>query len=333
MSQPGHENQIATAQKFVGQGRGGNQDSSARKSIGHDGGENQEASADRDKLFNGLRGLTSAREALVSFKTMATNRIKQAARNGGDNEYLDELILSQLDGIKDSKKKTITPIEKEITKLAKKIPECQTFNLVADIQDGYISAATIVSLLKDPRRFHCVHAMRKWCGYAPVNGKAAKHIRGQKSDWSPPAKNCLNKMAISIIKNRSNRWRPVYEKYLERELVRHDEICPKCETKQGHCGAMARRRVVQDILKEFWLVCNGQNRCENHQSTAVASRPNGQECNENQKVFANSKKRCGVTAKMTMKTIGSLLLHRNKIVIANRRKHAATRKNRKKKAV
>ena len=140
-------------------------------------------------------------------------------------------------------------------------------------------------------------------------------------------------MAISIIKNRSNRWRPVYEKYLERELGRHDEICPKCETKQGHCGAMARRRVVQDILKEFWLVCNGQGASVNHRRNAVTSKPNGQECNENQKGFANRKKRCGVAAKASMKASERLPLHHNKIVIANRRKHATTRKNRKKKAV
>ena len=303
MSQPGHENQIATAQKFVGQVSIENHARYAHKSIGQSKDENQLVFADRDKLFTELRGLTSAREALVSFKTMAVNRIKQAARNSGDNEYMDELILSQLDGVKDSKKQTITPIDKEIIKLAKQIPGCEVFNLVADIQDGYISAATIVSILKDPRRFHSIHAMRKYCRYHVVNGKAPKHERGKKCDWSPAAFACLNKMAISIIKNRNNRWRPVYEKYLERELERHDVICPKCETKQGHCGAMARRRVVQDILKEFWLVCNGHDGDENQGCLAVTSKPNGQPVDEN---------------------------HDS---IATRRKHAATRKNRKKKTV
>lgn len=145
-----------------------------------------------------------------------------------------------------------------ISHLAKAIPECRLFNAAACIADSWITAAVVVGFSGGIDRFDQVSSFWHYCGEHVVDGRAPGRKKGHATTWSPRLRTALWQMSDSLIKNRNNPWRAFYEQELAKELAAHGQKHPDCKTVQGHCGAMARRKMRKEILKRFFVACMGQ---------------------------------------------------------------------------
>ena len=219
-----------------------------------------------------LRQLVHSRRAILDIRKAGQQRLKALGKNVGldDDDELPPEFQAVESELKDAKSKEETPVNKDITELAQQIPECQAFNLIAGMKDGWISSAGIVSYIGDPQRFPSVAALWHYAGLHVVDGHSPKRKRGENSSWHAKLREALWQLVDSLIKNRENRWRPEYERFLTAELAAHDTKHPKCPAKQGHCGARARRRVAKEILKQYWIYGNGHFVRENHDAAAIS---------------------------------------------------------------
>jgi hypothetical protein len=147
--------------------------------------------------------------------------------------------------------------ERKIVELAQKIPECVLFNKILNVGGSWMTAATVVAFLGDPGRFSGVQAMRHYCGYHVVDGHAAKRKKGEAQTWNGKIRTALWSWSTSMLKTRNPVWRPLYDEYLAAELEVHGKKHPKCTAIQGHCGARARMKVVQQVLKQFYVDAMG----------------------------------------------------------------------------
>ena len=212
-----------------------------------------------------LRHALSLRSALIRCYGDAVRAVKQEARNMGladdDSIKAEPMFKQTLENLGQIRKSVVseegTQLDTSIAKLAAKIPECELVRKILHVQD-WISAAMLVAFTGGFERFPCVASFWKFCGQSVDDGKAPKRKRGVASNWSPAMRTAIYLAGTAIIKNRANPWRAFYEAEYAKEFAVHDSKCPNCQTKQGHCGARARRKMMKEILKRIWVAGNGQ---------------------------------------------------------------------------
>lgn len=236
-----------------------------------------------------LRQRVAQRQAILEYRKAAVLKLKGIARMHGDldgDDYSESTLelLKSVDVFdvtvpftgENGKTKNVS-IETVIAKLAEKTRECVLFNSAAHIEGSWGTAATVVSFSGGMDRFDTVAAFWHYCGEHVVDGHAPKRAKGKPVDWSPKLRTALWQMSDSIIKNRNNPWRDFYEVELTKELAVHEVKHPGCKTPQGHCGARSRRKLRKEILKRFYLACQGTEFesgghlwSENHEKGAAA---------------------------------------------------------------
>ncbi len=201
-----------------------------------------------------LRHLVDARRAILEHRKADQLRLSALRRSIGlsDDDEMPDHLKAIEEEIKADKRSFETPVDRQLAKIGSKIAECQIFNRVSGLSDGYITAATVMAYLGDLGRFPTVSALWHYCGQHVVEGAAPRRKRGEAGDWNPKLRTALWLLGTSMIKNTNNKWRTIYEQFRDAELALHDLKHPKCPTKQGHCGARARRKIIKEILKEFW---------------------------------------------------------------------------------
>jgi hypothetical protein len=214
-----------------------------------------------------LRDALACRNAVSRFYGDAVRRFKQVGRNMGiaDGDEAENGLLREafedLDAVKDVFKADVNgkklSLDTHVSKLAREIPECRLFNEVAGLGDSWISAASIVAYCGDFARFPAVASLWHFLGQHVTEGKAPKRKAGAAMDWNPRGKTALYLLGSSIIKNRANPWRAYYDEALAAELAVHETKHPDCPTPAGHCGARARRKMVKEIVKQFYLAVSG----------------------------------------------------------------------------
>jgi len=220
-----------------------------------------------------LRHALSLRGAVVHFYGDAVRAVKQEARNMGlaDEDLIkaEPLFKQALEKLGEIRASVVseegTQLDTYIAKLAAKIPECEMTRRILHVQE-WISAATFVAFSGSFERFPNVAAFWRFCGQSVENGKAPKRTRGVPLHWSPAMRTAVYLAGTAIIKNRANPWRQFYELEYAKEFAAHDTKCPNCKTKQGHCGARARRKMMKEILKRIWVAGNGKRLEAGHQS-------------------------------------------------------------------
>jgi hypothetical protein len=212
-----------------------------------------------------LRHALSLRGAVVRFYGDAVRAVKQEARNIGladeDSIKAEPLFKQALEKLSEIRTSVVseegTQLDTYIGKLAAKIPECVMVRRILHVQE-WISAAAFVAFSGGFERFPSVAAFWRFCGQSVENGKAPKRMRGVPSHWSPAMRTAVYLVGTAIIRNRANPWRAFYEAEYAKEFAAHDAKCPNCKTKQGHCGARARRKMMKEILKRIWVAGNGK---------------------------------------------------------------------------
>lgn len=219
-----------------------------------------------DKLFkvqlrkdlHELRALINARQAVIKYRKASYQTMQAAARSLGyaDGAVKPAWLSQQEDEIHKIEKMNELPIEKDIAKLAAKIPECVLFNQILGVKGSWGTSSGVIAYLGDPSRFPTVASLWHYSGQHVVDGKAPKRQKGVNSTWNSNVRTALWNWADSMLKTKNPIWRPIYDQYLAEELSVHLDKHPGCQTVQGHSGARARRRVVKDVLKEFLIQAN-----------------------------------------------------------------------------
>jgi hypothetical protein len=213
----------------------------------------------REDLYT-LRQMVNARLAVMEFRKAAQQKLKATARsmNLADDDVKPDWLQVQEQAVDDLSKENERPIEKAIAKLSATIPECAAMNALLGItgKTSWTTSSTVMAFLGDMERFTQVSSLWHYCGFHVVDGKAPKRAKGVPMTWNPRLRTALWLWADSMLKTRNPIWRPVYDSYLEAEKAVHAGKCD-CKTPDGHSGARARRRVIKDVLKEFYLVMNG----------------------------------------------------------------------------
>lgn len=215
-----------------------------------------------------LRNAVAMRDALIRYQGDAQRRLLQLARNLGTpskKDVVDENLLQAFADMDEAPKDyrfvaangRSLSWETRIAHIAKTIPQCQMFARVACVE-SLGTAASLVAAINGIDRFESVAGLWKFCGQHVVDGKSPKRAKGCASDWSPRAKVVLYLLGVAIQKNNANPWNAIYRRFKERELSIHHEKHPGCKTPQGHCDARARRLMVKEILKRFYLEAKGE---------------------------------------------------------------------------
>jgi hypothetical protein len=227
-----------------------------------------------------LKELLAKRNALLQFYGDAVRRLKQIGRDNGATNAVqyEETIgnaLKILDKLFESvatedKGKTVS-FDTQISKLASTLPECVAFNQIAGIStSSWITAASVATIIGDISRFPNVAALWHYFGqHVTEDGNAPKKVKGQPVSWSPEGRKVLYQLGDSIIKNRNNPWRDFFDKAKADELAVHMEKHPGCKHIQGHSNARARRKMVKEIMKRYFLAMTNEKFVKDHKSTSA----------------------------------------------------------------
>lgn len=211
-----------------------------------------------------LRRVVDERNAIDQFYNDALRKLRQAGRNCGVAEVdEDEDFQHSLDALDDVAKMfkvagvndKLVSYDTRIKQLASKNPLCVLFNQIAGIGDSWVSAATIVSLAQGIDRFPRVSDFLSYFGMG--DAKEQKRKKGQPSNWSAAGRCMCFKLGESLIKNKKNPWRQTFDDAKDLYLLRHEDSCG-CKAKKGHPHAQARRKMVKEILKQFYLAATDQ---------------------------------------------------------------------------
>lgn len=214
-----------------------------------------------------LRRVLNTRNAVQGYYNDRVRCLKQEGRNLGitapENDVLLQEALESLDIIssmpvlkaKDGDK-TVS-WDKKVEKVAKTIPECVLFNEIAGISTSWIMAASVVAYSGGIERFPTVASFWHYMGQHVVDGKMPKRTKGQPQTWSTKGRTVLYQLGESLIKNRNNPWRTFFEEEKAAEIAMHQEKHPGCKAVQGHSHARARRKMVKEIIKRFYLAAQG----------------------------------------------------------------------------
>lgn len=224
-----------------------------------------------------LRQMIAARYAVLDFRRAAQLKLSAVSRTMGlsDADALPSYLEAARLHLLEEKKEIEDPIQKAINKAAEKIPECILLNKILGItgKSSWMTSASVVAYVGDVERFPMVSSLWAYAGQSVVNGKAPKRAKGQTQTWNPKLKTALWSWMDSALKTKNPIHRPAYDTYRAAELLVHEQKCEKCsalkcgteaqaEKKrlviQSHSGARARRRVVKDVLKQFWLEARGE---------------------------------------------------------------------------
>jgi hypothetical protein len=89
------------------------------------------------------------------------------------------------------------------------------------------------------------------------DAKTQKRRKGQPSNWSARGRLVCYQLGEAIVKNKNNPWRIFFDEAKAEYLAKHTDAC--CKAAKGHPHAQARRKMVKEILKRFYLAASGVN--------------------------------------------------------------------------
>lgn len=218
-----------------------------------------------------LRAQIAAHYAVVKNRVASTLKLSAIARGLGLADAAElPLWLQAGHNEQDEDEKLLEkPIVKAINLTAASIPECVILNEILGVSGkSWLTSAGVIAYIADPARFGSVSALWHYAGFHVANGKAPKRAKGGSVDWNPKLRTVLWKWCDSTIKNMDSKWRPAYDEYRLAELSVHEAKCSACAGQKSateaqrlkkaqvissHSGARARRRVIKDVLRMFWV--------------------------------------------------------------------------------
>ncbi len=145
---------------------------------------------------------------------------------------------------------------------------------------SHLLSAQLIAYI-DINKFERVSSLWHYCGMHVNNGVAPKRTKGNKIDWNPQLRMICYKISDSFIKKRTPKYREIYDKEKEKQLILLNEtidilkpisVLSKSKRKSGdqniietqrdfvsapksklHVENRARRKAVKEFLKDFYL--------------------------------------------------------------------------------
>lgn len=133
----------------------------------------------------------------------------------------------------------------------------------------------------DIKKFERVSSLWHYVGMHVNNGIAPKRMKGSKIDWNPQMRMICYKISDSFIKQRTPKYREIYDKEKEKQIKLLDKTTVSVKPKpgmskskrksgdhiinephlnlvsapksKGHADMRARRKAVKEFLKDFYL--------------------------------------------------------------------------------
>ena len=181
-------------------------------------------------------------------KKMA-DKINQLFTEGKLNEQDKEYIEMMFALIADTEKK-----EKEYLALVKSFVEkdevyigfCQYVKGV-----GSLMTAMLLYYFGHCEKAKYPSSLWKFSGLYP----GAKFVKGESGGFNPNCRMYMWRLGDSFIKQRSPRYRPIYDIEKARQLELMKNKAENAPTRLGHADARARRKMVKHFLVDYYRVC------------------------------------------------------------------------------
>lgn len=204
----------------------------------------------------------------VDIRTMHVNSrkyIKQLISHA--DEKVKEHLSDQLDAAKTAVNKCDTVIGHSLKQFT--IWE----NYLKDINGiGKPSAAELIAIIKDIKRFPTVSKLWAYFGLHVINGSAPRRKAGQVANWNGRAKSLVlndivsngfkmngaervNKETGEVTKDATH-WRSTYDSYKEAELDKNEMRSEDDKLSKGHMDKRAMRKTGKEFLKRLWVKWN-----------------------------------------------------------------------------
>lgn len=90
----------------------------------------------------------------------------------------------------------------------------------------------------------------KFAGLYP----GAKFVKGESGGFNPKCRMFMWRLGDSFIKQRSPRYRPIYDAEKARQLKLMEEKADNAPTRLGHADSRARRKMVKAFLVDYYRV-------------------------------------------------------------------------------
>ncbi len=154
----------------------------------------------------------------------------------------------------------IDRIEKNLEVELEKVPIWMHF--LRNIKGmGPVTGGAIVACIGIITRFATISSLRKYSGWFPVDGKAARLTSGENCRFSTRLKQILYHFVDCIIKAKDPVYYPMYVRFKEEIYNKHPEYRDRKATKgkriEGipkHVDLMARRKTIQMFLSDIFCI-------------------------------------------------------------------------------
>jgi hypothetical protein len=152
---------------------------------------------------------------------------------------------------------------------------------------GEKTVGRLLGLIGDPAwhsaegRARSLRELWAYCGLHVVDGRAPRRRKGQKANWSTKARTRLFVIAEGCVKQKRSPYRAVYDRGREVYADRtHTAVCrntqrppggngcgtslhpewgePGSPWRPGHQHAAAMRLIMKEVLRDLWLVSQGE---------------------------------------------------------------------------
>ncbi len=145
------------------------------------------------------------------------------------------------------------------------------------IRDWLLSIRGISELLTakllaviEPEKMPTVSSLWHYAGYG---GPGDVRKKGKKSCWNASLKRACYQVGDSFIKQRTPKYRDVYDTEKAKQLVVCEPLHPKGVGIKAHADMRARRKMVKEFLKDLWIEFNGGGEPKAERNPFINSSP------------------------------------------------------------
>jgi hypothetical protein len=162
-----------------------------------------------------------------------------------DRKYIDKMFVL-LNDIKEKEK----GYEKLIKEFVEKEPIWTGFGKYVKGM-GHLMTAMVLYYFGYCEKARYPSSLWKFSGFYPD----AKFVKGETGGFNPKCRTTLWKLGDCFIKQRSPRYRPVYDTEKARQLKLMETKSDNAPKRLGHADARARRKMMKKFLVDYYRVC------------------------------------------------------------------------------
>lgn len=229
-------------------------------------------------LCHGIEHGISPNVSELRFQVTQYERVQQLRIMIGNNilsyDRIDLIVPPELQ----AKQKEFEGLEKVYAKAVVNVvrngsphPKVRDWLLGIKGISGLLTAKLLA--LIDPAKMPTVSSLWHYAGYG---GPDDVRKKGKKSAWNHSLKKAIYQVGDSFIKQRTPKYRDIYDTEKARQLVLVESLHPKGTGIKGHADMRARRKMNQEFMKDLWVQFNGDGEPIHCSDPTEASSPSAE---------------------------------------------------------